>query len=152
MSLSYNYLFPPLFLTPLPTLLGINLSPSHIKEYPVTSSQAPSLTLNLALTVVLPPSADRVGLLGGEGLPSPPPTNYAFPFWQSFFEGWDATKKKDKVKGGRQEPVPACESCRRACDRGQWVGGSRKREKSRVSRLWRACRRLGCALSTTLLI
>uniref|UniRef100_A0A8C6BGQ6 Receptor-type tyrosine-protein phosphatase U n=1 Tax=Monodon monoceros TaxID=40151 RepID=A0A8C6BGQ6_MONMO len=26
---------------------------------------------------------------------------------KSFFEGWDATKKKDKVKGGRQEPMPA---------------------------------------------
>ncbi|EPY87938.1 receptor-type tyrosine-protein phosphatase U precursor [Camelus ferus] len=27
--------------------------------------------------------------------------------YESFFEGWDATKKKDKVKGGRQEPMPA---------------------------------------------
>ncbi|XP_059232913.1 receptor-type tyrosine-protein phosphatase U isoform X10 [Mustela nigripes] len=27
--------------------------------------------------------------------------------YESFFEGWDATKKKDKVKGSRQEPVPA---------------------------------------------
>ncbi|KAG8506785.1 Receptor-type tyrosine-protein phosphatase U [Galemys pyrenaicus] len=41
--------------------------------------------------------------------PSPdvPPTDHHFPFWQSFFEGWDATKKKDKVKGSRQEPIPA---------------------------------------------
>eukprot|EP00071_Canis_lupus_P034589 XP_022268146.1 receptor-type tyrosine-protein phosphatase U isoform X6 [Canis lupus familiaris] len=27
--------------------------------------------------------------------------------YESFFEGWDATKKKDKVKGSRQEPTPA---------------------------------------------
>ncbi|XP_077821471.1 receptor-type tyrosine-protein phosphatase U isoform X37 [Macaca mulatta] len=27
--------------------------------------------------------------------------------YESFFEGWDATKKKDKVKGSRQEPMPA---------------------------------------------
>ncbi|XP_023558737.1 receptor-type tyrosine-protein phosphatase U isoform X4 [Octodon degus] len=27
--------------------------------------------------------------------------------YESFFEGWDATKKKDKLKGGRQEPMPA---------------------------------------------
>jgi len=27
--------------------------------------------------------------------------------YESFFEGWDATKKKDKVKGSRQEPAPA---------------------------------------------
>uniref|UniRef100_G1PQT7 Protein tyrosine phosphatase receptor type U n=1 Tax=Myotis lucifugus TaxID=59463 RepID=G1PQT7_MYOLU len=27
--------------------------------------------------------------------------------YESFFEGWDATKKKDKVKGSRQEPLPA---------------------------------------------
>ncbi|XP_025781768.1 receptor-type tyrosine-protein phosphatase U [Puma concolor] len=27
--------------------------------------------------------------------------------YESFFEGWDATKKKDKVKGSRPEPVPA---------------------------------------------
>ncbi|XP_070315161.1 receptor-type tyrosine-protein phosphatase U isoform X2 [Odocoileus virginianus] len=27
--------------------------------------------------------------------------------YESFFEGWDATKKKDKVKGARQEPMPA---------------------------------------------
>nr|BAE43332.1 unnamed protein product [Mus musculus] len=27
--------------------------------------------------------------------------------YESFFEGWDATKKKDKLKGGRQEPVSA---------------------------------------------
>ncbi|XP_057355901.1 receptor-type tyrosine-protein phosphatase U isoform X11 [Manis pentadactyla] len=27
--------------------------------------------------------------------------------YESFFEGWDATKKKDKVKSGRQEPMPA---------------------------------------------
>ena len=52
-----------------------------------------------------------------EGLLSP--ANFHFPFWQSFFEGWDATKKKDKVKGGRQEPLPACESWGRA-----WVWGS----------------------------
>lgn len=48
-----------------------------------------------------------------------PPPDFHFPFWQSFFEGWDATKKKDKVKGGRQEPLPACESRGRA-----WVRGS----------------------------
>lgn len=55
-----------------------------------------------------------------EGLPSL--TNYHFPFWQSFFEGWDATKKKDKVKGGRQEPMPACESWGRAWGLGQRGG------------------------------
>ncbi|XP_032103472.1 receptor-type tyrosine-protein phosphatase U [Sapajus apella] len=27
--------------------------------------------------------------------------------YESFFEGWDATKKKDKLKGSRQEPMPA---------------------------------------------
>ncbi|XP_016043345.1 receptor-type tyrosine-protein phosphatase U isoform X1 [Erinaceus europaeus] len=27
--------------------------------------------------------------------------------YESFFEGWDATKKKDKLKGARQEPIPA---------------------------------------------
>lgn len=47
-----------------------------------------------------------------EGFPCP--SDYNFPFWQSFFEGWDATKKKDKGKSGRQEPMPACESWGRA--------------------------------------
>ena len=81
-----------------------------------------------------------------EGLPSL--TNYHFPFWQSFFEGWDATKKKDKVKGGRQEPMPACESWGRAWGLGQWVGGNRKQENS-MSHLLSTCLMPSCVLSIT---
>lgn len=85
-----------------------------------------------------------------EGLPSL--TNYHFPFWQSFFEGWDATKKKDKVKGGRQEPMPACESWGRAWGLGPWVGCNRKQQNRSVSHLVRACLMPSCVLSVTLVI
>ena len=127
MSLNYNYLFPPLFLTPIPTLLGIKLSPSHIKEYTVTSSQAPSLTLNLALTVVLPPSADRVGFLGGEGLPSPPLTT-PFPSDRASLKAGMLQRRKTRSRvAGRSPCLPVSPAGGPVAGGGGWEEAGRGR-------------------------
>lgn len=90
---------------------------------------------------------EGIGFLRGEGLPFS--IDYHFPSWQSFFEGWDATKKKDKVKGGRQEPVPACESWGGAWSLGQWMGGNRKGGEQPSDHLLRSCHLPSCVLSLT---
>lgn len=78
------------------------------------------------------------------------PTDFRFSFWQSFFEGWDATKKKDKAKGGRQEPLPPCEFWGRALGLGQWVGGNRKGNSQ--SEPFIVCHMPSCVLSITPII
>lgn len=103
MCLNYNYLFSPLFLTPPTPPLGIKLSPSLIKEYTVTLSQAPSLTLG----VNRGPTSWGQGRALGRGGASFPPLTTTFPSGRASLKAGMLQRRKTRSRvAGRSPCLP----------------------------------------------